>query len=216
MTILTVARTRRSIFNKANQFDTIDVAAKTRVPSAQAGLKAEIQTAAAFHGCRGQARVRRAGAAGDQGHEWFPRYFSGVFARLRWRGAVCRQFRDREHLSITVAQRTRAGDAAHARGVAAAGIALGDARGFRDRHVASLRGWPRAGLAKGLNRCWSRSGSICPRPSPCSRPGRSSSRCWWDCDYVFAALRPALRATRVTPIAPAREGAILPPSRFHG
>ena len=33
------------------------------------------------------------------------------------------------------------------------------------------------GLAKGLNSCSSRSGSTCRRPAPCSRRGRSSSRC---------------------------------------
>ena len=31
---------------------------------------------------------------------------------------------------------------------------------------------------------------------------------------MIAALRPALRATRVPPIAAAREGALLPPSRW--
>ena len=31
---------------------------------------------------------------------------------------------------------------------------------------------------------------------------------------MLAALRPALRATRVPPIAAAREGALLPPSRL--
>ena len=31
---------------------------------------------------------------------------------------------------------------------------------------------------------------------------------------VLAALRPAIRATRVPPIAAVREGALLPPSRF--
>jgi len=32
---------------------------------------------------------------------------------------------------------------------------------------------------------------------------------------LFASIRPALRATRVPPIAAVREGAVLPPSRFH-
>ena len=31
---------------------------------------------------------------------------------------------------------------------------------------------------------------------------------------LLAALRPALRSTRVPPIAAVREGAVLPPSRF--
>ena len=74
----------------------------------------------------------------------------------------------------------------------------------------------RYGLAKGLSALFgARRASTCRRPDRSSRRARSSSRspsassspCW-------PASCPAIRATRVPPIAAVREGAVLPPARL--
>ena len=69
------------------------------------------------------------------------------------------------------------------------------------------------GLAKGLNRCSSR----WDRPAHAGTVFATRtvmSRCRRRDHHALAALRPALRATRVPPIAAVREGALLPPSRW--
>ena len=71
------------------------------------------------------------------------------------------------------------------------------------------------GLAKGLFSLFDAVGFTLPNSGLRSRRARSSSRCWSACSSTLvASLRPAIRATRVPPIAAVREGATLPPSRF--
>ena len=75
-------------------------------------------------------------------------------------------------LSITIAQRTRELATLRTLGRdAPPGARLGDARGVRDRRDRlDRRPVPRARARQGAStRCWSRSGSTCRRPAPCSR-----------------------------------------------
>ena len=67
-------------------------------------------------------------------------------------------------------------------------------------------------LAKGLFALFNAVGLSLPSTAaPCSGRGRSSSRCVVGIVVtMLASLRPALRATRVEPIAAVREGAMLP------
>ena len=134
-----------------------------------------------------------------------------VPARVRRDRALRRHLRDREHaLDHDRPAHARVRDAADARRDAAPGAAVGDPRGIRHRParfdrrpVRSASGWRRAST-----RSSSRSGSTCRRREPCSRRARSSSLSLVGTVVtLLASLMPALRATRVEPIAAVREGA---------
>ena len=70
-------------------------------------------------------------------------------------------------------------------------------------------------LAKGLFRLFDPSASPCRTTACCSRRGRSSCRCSWvSLVTVLASLRPAFRATRVSPDRGGAGRLVLPPGRF--
>ena len=140
-------------------------------------------------------------------------------ARLRRHRAVRRRVRHLQHaLDHGRPAHARVRDAAHARRLAPPGAALGRARGARDRRSSPRSSASSSGsaLAKGLNALFDAVGLDLPTAGHGVRDadGRrlaaasaSSSRC-------VAGLCPALRATRVPPIAAVREGAVLPQSRL--
>ena len=121
-------------------------------------------------------------------------------------------------LSITIAQRTRefatlrtlgASRRQVLRSVLAESLIIGRAR--LDRR-ARRRHLPRQGTVRAVQRGRA---VAAQRRHGARRRGRSSSRSWSGIVVtMLASLRPALRATRVEPIAAVREGATLPPGRF--
>ena len=73
------------------------------------------------------------------------------------------------------------------------------------------------GLAQGLFALFNAAGLTLPNSGTVVRPARSSSAILVGVLVtVLASLRPAIRATRVEPIAAVREGATLPEGRLAG
>ena len=139
-------------------------------------------------------------------------------ARLRGHRALRRRVRHLQHaLDHGRAADARVRDAAHARRVAPAGARLGDPRGARDRpRRLDRRSLPRPRARRGAERALrgARARPAAGRDGV-RRRGRSSSRCSSGrSSRCVAGLFPAVRATRVPPIAAVREGATLPQSRF--
>ena len=159
------------------------------------------------------------GEAGDEGHERrSSRIFKDFLLAFGGVALFVGSFVIANTLSITIAQRTR--ELATLRTLGATrrqvlmsvlleAFVIGAAR-VGDRPLPRPRAREGPELALRLA-----SASTCRRPGPCSRRGRSSSRSLVGIVVtLLAALRPAIRATRVPPISAVREGAVLPTSRF--
>ncbi len=115
---------------------------------------------------RGGADRRRAGEGGGEGHRGVHQVHPLLPARVRRRRAVRRRVRHLQHaLDHRRPALARAGDAAHARRLAAAGAALGDRS--RAASSASPPRWSGSrlgfGLAKGLGAASARSGLDLPQ-----------------------------------------------------
>ena len=120
-------------------------------------------------------------------------------------------------LSVTVAQRTRELATLRTLGASRApGARLGRARGARDRRagVADRPGGG-LGLAKALESMFASMGMQLPNAGTVFATRTVIvSLAAGIAVTLLASVVPALRATRVAPIAAVREGAILPPGRF--
>ena len=166
---------------------------------------------------RRSSRVR-AGGGGRGRHERVHLVPAGLPARLRRHRALRRQLRDRElALDHDRAAHARVRDAPDAR----------RARGGR----CSARSWSRRSSSGRSRRSSGSSPASRSRRGSSSSSTRSASRCRTSgllletrtivvsllvgiLVTLLASLRPAIRATRVPPIAAVREGATLPESRF--
>ena len=153
----------------------------------------------------------------EQGRSTSSRAHPRLPARIRGHRALRRRLRHLQHaLDHGRATDARAGDAAHARRVAPPGARSVVLEAAVIGVVASLVGLvARARAREGPQRRSSpRSASTCRQPAPCSRRAPSSSRSLVGvADHARSpASSPALRATRVPPIAAVREGAV-PPRR---
>ena len=207
--------TAQRIFDKQGKLDEIAVAAAARVSrerSSSRTIKKILPPTA-----RDQARVR-AGEGGRVRHEPVHHLPPGLPAGLRRHRALRRQLRDRElALDHDRAAHPRVRDDPDARRLAPAGAALDRDRVARRRH-ARLDRRPRLRprrWRRGSSSSSTRSASRSRTRGSCSRHGRSSSRSSSGILVtLLASLRPAVRATRVPPIAAVREGATLPESRF--
>ena len=140
-------------------------------------------------------------------------------ARLRLHRALRRRVRDREHaLDHDRPAHARVRDAACRRrdGPAGAG-ASSSSRGSCIGTFASLVGlFVGLALAKGLDALFKAFGADLPQTGLvfATAHGDHLDRRSGSIVTLLASLRPAVRATRVPPIAAVREGSILPPSRF--
>ena len=157
-------------------------------------------------------RPRQAAKERHRGHQDRSAYFLLVFGGIALFVGAFVIFNT--HLDHGRPAHPRARDAAHARRLAAAGAALGAARdAWSSACVASVIGL----LARARHRQGPERAVRGARRRPAEgrhrarRPARSSSRMLaGTLVTLLAGLFPALRATRVPPIAAVREGAALP------
>ena len=206
--------TAQRLFKKVGKLDEIAVAAAPGTSDAQliANISAVLPPGT-------QVRSGQAQAADDAADtNEFITFLQGFLLAFAGIALFVGSFVIANSLSITIAQRdARVRDGAHAGRLAPADPRVDHRRGARGRYGrVRRRPLPRAAASRSC--C---SGSSTPSASRCrtaacsSRRGRSSSR--WLVGIIvtlLASLRPAIRATRVPPIAAVREGATLPPSRF--
>ena len=178
-------------------------------------LLAEIEEASRRPRRCGRAQPGDRGRRGDERVHHLP---PGLPARVRRHRALRRQLRDRElALDHDRAAHARVRDAPDDRRLAAPGARLDRDRGARDRH----RRLGRRAVPRARARQPASSSSSTPSASRCRTAGSSSrprtivvALLVGILVTLVASLRPAIRATRVPPIAAVREGATLPESRF--
>jgi putative ABC transport system permease protein len=205
--------TAQRLLNRVGQVDLIRVQAKTGVPTSR--LVAELRAA-----MPPTAQVRNAAAQvkedskGVSGFENFIQYFLLAFAGI---SLFVGSFVIANTLSITVAQRVREFATLRTIGATRRQILRSV---FVESLVIGILGSVMGlffglALAKGLKAVFVATGIDLPTAGTVFK-----SRTVVVCLVVgtvitlLASLRPALRATRVPPIAAVREGAELPPSRF--
>ena len=165
---------------------------------------------------RGQARVR-AGEGGRVRHERVHHLPPRLPARVRRHRALRRQLRDRElALDHDRAAHARVRDDPDARSLAPAGARLDRDRGARRRNARiDRRSVSGLVLAKGLFKLFDAVGFTLPNQGLLLETRTIVvSLLVGILVTLLASLRPAIRATRVPPIAAVREGATLPESRF--
>ena len=197
---------------RAGRFDQIDVAAQPGVTPGRAARPPP--RGAAAHGRRAHRHRSRPPRTPptSKSNLSFLRTFLLVFAYVV---AGRRRVHHLQHLldhRRPAHARVRA--AAHARRLARPDHALG-----RLRRPAARRASARCSGCSGASRSRRRSTSCsrpsaptCPTAARCSRRARSSSRCSSGIGVtVLAGLAPAMRATRVPPLAAMREGVEIPP-----
>ena len=205
--------TAQKIFDKAGKLDEIAVAAEPGVTD-DGARPGDRGRPAADRG--GQARLR-AGGGGRGRDERVHHLPPGLPARLRGHRALRRQLRDRElALDHDRPAHARVRDDPDARRLATPGARLDRGRVARRRnarvdHRSRLRPRAREGALQAL------------RPVGFTLPNQGLlletrtivvSLLVGILVTLVASLRPAIRATRVPPIAAVREGATLPESRF--
>ena len=158
---------------------------------------------------------RRAGGGGRGETRTLHLVPAGIPARVRRHRALRRLVRHRQlALDHDRAAHPRARDAADARCVAPTGARLDHRRGARRRDVASVVGLSRASSSRrGSSVSSTSSGSSLPNTGLVFAHAQRGVAGLLAGILVtlVASLRPAIRATRVPPIAAVREGAILPP-----
>ncbi len=205
--------TAQRIFNKPNQFDEIDIAAKPNVSDEE--LVSQVKT---ILPANAEVRTGAQQAAQDaKDTDSFISFLRGFLLTFGGIALFVGSFVIANSLSITIAQRTRefatlrtlgATRAQVRRSIFVEALVIGTVASVTGLFLGLL-------LAKGLFRFFNAIGFTLPN---------SGIIFAWRTVIVslfvgivvtlVASLRPAFRATRVPPIAAVREGATLPPSRF--
>jgi putative ABC transport system permease protein len=205
--------TAQLLFNKVGQFDQINVAARHGVSPAQL-----VHTISPLLPPNSQVRTGQ-GQATQQTKDTsgFLNIFQDFLLALGGVALFVGSFVIANTLSITIAQRTR--ELATLRTLGATRRQVRTSvmiEAFVIGLVASVVGlFLGLGLAKGLNSLLVSFGIDLPQTSTVFKPRTVAvSLVVGILITLLAALRPALRSTRVAPIAAVREGALLPPSRF--
>jgi putative ABC transport system permease protein len=205
--------TAQALFHKQGELDEIDTAAKPGVTPAE--LAAQIQTVLPPHTqVRTAAQQAQKQTSDTDASLSFLRYFLLAFGGI---ALFVGSFVIANTLSITVAQQTR--EFATLRAMGATGrqvrrvvIVEGLATGVLASVVGLFVG---LALAKGLDQLFKVFGADLPQSGLVFATRTIVvSLLVGTIVTLLASLRPAIRATRVPPIAAVREGSILPPSRF--
>jgi putative ABC transport system permease protein len=205
--------TAEQIFNKRGRFDSIQVAAKPGVTPQQlvAEIKPLLPSSAQVRTGQAQAEKQTTNTNG------FLNIFKDFLLAFGGVALFVGSFVIANTLSITIAQRTR--ELATLRTLGASrrqvlrSVLL---EAFAIGLLASVVGlFVGLGLAKGLNSLLVSFGIDLPQASTVFATRTVIvSLLVGVVITMLAALRPALRSTRVPPIAAVREGAVLPPGRF--
>jgi putative ABC transport system permease protein len=205
--------TAQRIFNKPNQFDEIDIAAAHGVSPQQLvrSVRPLLPASAQVRTGQGQAAQATKDTSG------FLSIFQDFLLAFGGVALFVGSFVIANTLSITIAQRTRELATLRTLGATRRQV-LGSVmiEALVIGTVASIVGlFLGLGLAKALNSLLVSFGIDLPQTSTVFK-GRTVivSLVVGIVITLLAALRPALRSTRVPPIAAVREGALLPPSRF--
>jgi len=212
MVVFTLPEAQR-LFNKQNQYDSINIAAKSGSSPAQVvsairpllGPSAQVRT--------GQAQAAQA----TKDTSGFLNIFQDFLLAFGGIALFVGSFVIANTLSITIAQRTRelatlrtlgASRRQVLRSVLVEAFVIGTIASIVGLFLGLL-------LAKGLNSLLVSFGIDLPSTSTVFKTRTIIvALAVGIVITMLAALRPALRATRVAPIAAAREGALLPPSRW--
>lgn len=206
-------RTAQTLFHKQGQFDEIDAAARSG--TSKATLLAQIRSVLPPH-----TQVRTGQQQAQQSSKdtadalSFLQYFLLAFAGI---ALFVGAFVIANTLTITVAQRTREfatlrSLGATRRQVLGAVLVEGALTGLAASVIGLFLG---LALAKGLDELFKAFGANLPQAG-LSFKSRTVvvSLLLGTIVTVLASIRPALRATRVPPVAAVREGAVLPPGRL--
>jgi putative ABC transport system permease protein len=205
--------TAQLLFNKVGQFDQISVAARPGVSPAQL-----VRTIRPLLPPNSQVRTGQGQAAQQtKDTSGFLNIFQDFLLAFGGVALFVGSFVIANTLSITIAQRTR--ELATLRTLGATRRQVRTSvmiEAFVIGLVASVVGlFLGLGLAKGLNSLLVSFGIDLPQTGTVFKTRTIVvSLLVGVVITLLAALRPALRATRVPPIAAVREGALLPPSRF--
>ncbi|HWB23547.1 MAG TPA: ABC transporter permease, partial [Gaiellaceae bacterium] len=205
--------TAQAMFHKQGEFDEIDVSAKPGITGT--ALVNQIKGVLPPHTqvLTSQAQAKQSSDNVGSGLK-FLQYFLLAFGGI---ALFVGSFVIANTLSITVAQRTR--EFATLRAMGATGkqvrrvvIIEGLVTGLFASVIGLFAGF---GLAKGLDQLFKAFGADLPQTGLVFATRTVIvSLLVGTIVTVLASLRPAIRATRVPPIAAVREGSILPPSRF--
>jgi putative ABC transport system permease protein len=212
MTIFTLP-TAQQLFNKQNRFDAINVAAKHGV--SQAALVAAIRPLLPANGQVRTGQQQAAQATKDT--SGFLSIFQSFLLAFGGIALFVGSFVIANTLSITVAQRTRELATLRTLGATRRQVLLSVmTEAVVIGLIASVTGlFVGLGLAKALNALLVSLGIDLPQTGTVFKTRTVViSLVLGVLITTLAALRPALRSTRVPPIAAVREGAVLPPSRF--
>ncbi len=205
--------TAQALFNKRDKYDQIDVAARSGV-SPQALVRAITPLLGASAQVRtGQAQAQQA----TKDTSSFLNIFQDFLLAFGGIALFVGSFVIANTLSITIAQRTR--ELATLRTLGATQRQVLSSvliEAFVIGALASVVGlFAGLGLAKGLNSLLVSFGINLPQTSTVFKTRTIVVALVVGIVVtLLAALRPALRSTRVPPIAAVREGSVLPPSRF--
>ena len=205
--------TAQTLFHKQGELDQIDVSAKSGVTST--ALVSQIKTVLPPHTQVLTSESQAKEKANEVGTGLkFLQYFLLAFGGI---ALFVGAFVIANTLSITVAQRTR--EFATLRAMGATGSQIRRVvviEGLVTGLFASVIGlFVGLGLAKGLDELFKAFGADLPQTGLVFATRTVIvSIVLGTLVTVLASLRPAVRATRVPPIAAVREGSILPPSRF--
>ena len=205
--------TAQLLFHKLGQYDQINVAAKHGVPPAQlvSTIRSLLPPNSQVRTGQGQAAQQTKDTSG------FLTIFQDFLLAFGGIALFVGSFVIANTLSITIAQRTR--ELATLRTLGATRRQVRTSvmlEAFVIGLLASIAGlFLGLGLAKGLNSLLVSFGIDLPQTGTVFKTRTIVvSLVVGVVITLLAALRPALRATRVPPIAAVREGAVLPPSRF--
>ena len=205
--------TAQRLFNKQNQFDQINIAAKHGVSPQQivASIRPLLPATAQVRTGQGQAAQATKDTSG------FLNIFQDFLLAFGGIALFVGSFVIANTLSITIAQRTRELATLRTLGATRRQVLTSVMlEAFVIGVVASIVGlFLGLGLAKGLNSLLVSFGIDLPQTGTVFKTRTIVvSLLVGVVITLLAALRPAIRSTRVPPIAAVGEGAVLPPSRF--
>jgi putative ABC transport system permease protein len=205
--------TAQRIFNKPNQFDEIDIAAARGVSPQQlvGAIRPLLPPSSQVRTGQGQAQQATKDTSG------FLAIFQDFLLAFGGVALFVGSFVIANTLSITIAQRTR--ELATLRTLGATRRQVLSSVMLEALVIGALASvvglFLGLGLAKALNSLLVSFGIDLPQTTTVFKPRTVIvSLVVGIVITLIAALRPALRSTRVPPIAAVREGALLPPSRF--